>query len=263
MNRIDRRFSELKKRNETALIPFISAGDPSPEVTGAILDALVEGGADIIELGMPFSDPTADGPTIQLSSQRALKAGMTREKLFEIVEEFRSRHDIPIVLFGYYNPIFVAGSQNFINRAREAGVDGLLIVDLPPEESGEIQPYLHETGMYLIRLATPTSSEQRLSRIDDQASGFLYYVTMTGVTGTELEVNENLIDDLLRVKQQSSLPVAAGFGISTPKQAAAIGKHADGVVVGSAIVRLIAEGGDAVDICKRVKAFVASLKQVL
>jgi tryptophan synthase alpha chain len=262
MNRIDKKMKELAERGEKALVAYVTAGDPTPEATDDILLALVEGGADIIELGMPFSDPTADGPTIQRASVRALQAGMKTDMIFGMAERLKENYpDIPIVLFGYYNPVFVGGLEKFAGKAADSGCDGMLIVDLPPEESGEIEPYTSKKGLHLIRLATPTASDERIKTICKGAGGFLYYVTMTGITGSDLEVGGELQQNLKRAVDVASLPVIAGFGIAEPQQAAEVAACCDGVVVGSAIVRRIEQEPQRDKMLGDVKDFVRSLKQ--
>jgi tryptophan synthase alpha chain len=238
--RIDARFAALKEEKRPALITFITAGDPDLETSAAILAGLSKAGADVIELGMPFSDPMADGPSIQASSQRALKAGQTMVKTLKMVRDFRA-HDTttPIVLMGYYNPIYVYGNDRFIADARAAGVDGLIVVDVPPEADEELCLPALEAGLNFIRLATPTTDKARLPAVLKNTSGFLYYVSITGITGAAAPVVNDVHKQVAAIKSETALPVVVGFGVRTGEQARAIVKGADGVVVGSAVVSTI------------------------
>ncbi|TDI58114.1 MAG: tryptophan synthase subunit alpha [Alphaproteobacteria bacterium] len=243
--RIDQKFAALAKAARPALVIFITAGDPDLATSEAILAALPGAGADIIELGMPFSDPMADGPAVQASSIRALKGGQTMVRTLAMVERFRQRDgDTPIVLFGYYNPVYIYGVDKFIADALAAGVDGLLIVDLPPEEDKELCIPALKAGLNFIRLATPTTDAKRLPAVLNNSSGFLYYVSITGITGAAAPQTSLVAAAVERIKAHTELPVAVGFGVRSPEQAAAIGRTADGVVVGSAIVSAIAESLD-------------------
>ncbi len=238
--RIAARFAALKEQNRAALVTFITAGDPDFETSLEILRRLPEAGADIIELGMPFTDPMADGPAIQLASQRALAAGQTLPRTLEMVRRFRETDaETPIVLMGYYNPIYVYGNARFLAEAREAGVDGLIVVDLPPEEDEELCLPALEAGINFIRLATPTTDAARLPKVLNNASGFLYYVSVTGVTGTREPDVDAVRDALAHIRTATDLPIAVGFGVKTPQQARAIAEVADGVVVGSALVNAV------------------------
>ena len=260
MSRIAARFAELKAHRRAGFVPFVTAGDPDFDTSLAILKALPGAGADVIELGMPFSDPMADGPAVQASSIRALKAGGNMNRTLELVRAFREAdHKMPIVLMGYYNPIHIRGADKFARDAADAGVDGLLIVDLPPEEDAVLLKPAHALGLDVIRLVTPTTHDARLARVLDGASGYLYYVSITGVTGTKSFAEEEVKAALARIRKASSLPVAVGFGIKTPPQAAQIARIADAAVVGSAIVGVVAdhqnEGRDkivtaVVDLCR-------------
>jgi len=239
--RIDARFAALKREGRAGLVTFITAGDPDIETSQALLARLPETGADIIELGMAFTDPMADGPTIQQAGRRALAAGITVEKTLGMVARFRERDDAtPIVLMGYFNPILAFGIERFIARAAEAGVDGLIVVDLPPEEDAELREPASKAGIAVIRLATPTTDGARLPRVLDGASGFLYYVSVAGVTGGKSAMAENVDNAVARLRGASDLPVAVGFGIRTCEQAGEIAGLADAAVVGSAIVAEIA-----------------------
>ncbi|HWI40474.1 MAG TPA: tryptophan synthase subunit alpha [Verrucomicrobiae bacterium] len=262
MGRIGNRFRELGESNDKALVTFITAGDPDLEVTEALIPLLAEAGADIIELGVPFSDPMADGPTIQLSSERALKRGANLPAILSTVKNARRLTQVPILLMGYYNPVLSLGLERFATDASEAGVDGLLIVDLPPEESEELRKVLSRKGIDLICLLTPTSDDRRLEKVFRQAGGFLYYVSVTGVTGARADLSVEIPEAVRRIKERTSLPVAVGFGISTPDQAAAVAAHADGVVVGSALVKLF-ESFSGDERKTRVREFVSSLKRAI
>jgi tryptophan synthase alpha chain len=246
VSRIDRRFSVLKEHGRAALVTFITAGDPDFDTSRAILMGLPEAGADIIELGMPFSDPMADGPAIQASSQRALKAGQTMRRTLDLVADFRkSDPDTPIVLMGYYNPIYVYPTEKFLDEAADAGVDGLIVVDVPPEADDEVCLPAVERGLNFIRLATPTTDDKRLPAVLANTSGFVYYVSITGITGAAAPDIADVHAQVQRIKNATELPVAVGFGVRTGEQAKAISKGADGVVVGSALVTAIAESLDS------------------
>ena len=238
--RIDARFAALKEEKRPALITFITAGDPDLDTSAAILAGLSKAGADVIELGMPFSDPMADGPSIQASSQRALKAGQTMVKTLKMVRDFRA-HDTttPIVLMGYYNPIYVYGNDRFIADARAAGVDGLIVVDVPPEADEELCLPALKAGLNFIRLATPTTDKARLPAVLKNTSGFLYYVSITGITGAASPVVNDVHEQVAAIKSETALPVVVGFGVRSGEQARAIVRGADGVVVGSAVVSTI------------------------
>ena len=238
--RIDRRFAELKTAGRAALVTFLTAGDPDPETSLALVRALPAAGADVIELGMPFTDPMADGPAIQMSSQRALKAGQTLQKTLELVRAFRGADDAtPLVLMGYYNPIYVYGVDRFLRDATSAGVDGLIIVDLPPEEDEELCLPALKAGLNFIRLATPTTDDKRLPAVLANTSGFVYYVSITGITGSATPDPGKVAAAVARIKRHTRLPVAVGFGVRTAEQAAGIASGADGVVVGSALVNVL------------------------
>jgi tryptophan synthase alpha chain len=245
VTRIDKRFAALKREGRAGLVTFITAGDPDYASSLAILKALPAAGADIIELGMPFSDPMADGPAIQASSQRALKAGQTMEKTLKMVTAFRAADDAtPIVLMGYYNPIYVYPVDRFIADAVAAGADGLIVVDMPPEEDAELRPAAAEAGLNFIRLATPTTDGRRLPAVLANTSGFVYYVSIAGITGTKAPDLSEVSGHVGRIKAQTNLPIAVGFGVKSEAQVGAIARLAEGVVVGSAIVSAIAESLD-------------------
>ena len=239
--RLEKRFAQLKSQGRAAFVTFITAGDPDFDTTLGLLNGLPAAGADVIELGMPFTDPMADGPSIQASSQRALRNGASMKKTLELVRRFReSDNDTPIVLMGYYNPIYHMGVETFLGRAIEAGVDGLIVVDLPPEEDDELCVPAMKAGLNFIRLATPTTDDKRLPAVLANTSGFVYYVSITGITGSASPQARNVEAAVKRIKGHTDLPVAVGFGIKTPDQAAEIARAADGAVVGSAIVDAIA-----------------------
>ncbi|HVF93782.1 MAG TPA: tryptophan synthase subunit alpha [Sphingomonas sp.] len=241
-----------------ALVTFVTAGDPNAAATPAILDALVAGGADVIELGMPFTDPMADGPAIQAANLRSLAAGTTTADILAIATAFRARHPaVPLVLMGYANPMLRRGAEWFATAARAAGVDGVICVDVPPEEDDALGPALRAVGIDLIRLATPTTDAARLPQVLDGASGFLYYVSVAGITGLQQAEQASIDDAVARLKAATDIPVVVGFGVRTPDQAAAIARSADGVVVGSAIVELV--GAHGADAPAAVLAYIQSL----
>ncbi|RDE09402.1 tryptophan synthase subunit alpha [Pelagibacterium lacus] len=264
--RIDRRFEKTRAENRPAFVSFTMAGDPDEATADAILAGLPRAGADVIELGMPFSDPMADGVAIQLAGQRALKAGMTLDKVLAMVARFRRTDDeTPIVLMGYYNPIYIYGVEAFLAAAVEAGVDGLIVVDLPAEEDAELCKPALAAGINFIRLITPTTDDARLATVLENSSGFVYYVSMTGITGAEIKNRAAVGDAVNRIQSHTRLPVAVGFGIKSAEDAAAIGRDADGVVVGSALVSEIArsrDGGQSVaETAEAVHRLVHSLSQ--
>ncbi len=262
MSRLAARFCTLQNQHSKALVTFITAGDPDLSATEEMIHLLEAAGADVIELGVPFSDPMADGPTIQLSSERALASGTTLRGILEVVKKVRTRSQVPLILMGYLNPVHAYGYESFCRDAAEAGVDGILLVDMPPEESLELAVPARRHGLDVIFLLTPTSDAARISAVDRLGSGFVYYVTVTGVTGTRTSVSDTLAQELSRVKQVISLPVMAGFGISTPEQAAEVGKLADGVVVGSAIVKLF-ERYCGEELKRQLRRYIGELKLAL
>jgi len=238
--RIDRRFAQLKSQGRAALVTFLTAGDPDAETSLALLRAIPAAGADVVELGMPFTDPMADGPAIQMSSQRALKAGQTLKKTLAMVRAFRQADDeTPLVLMGYYNPIYIYGVERFLRDAKSTGVDGLIVVDLPPEEDEELCLPALKAGVNFIRLATPTTDDKRLPAVLANTSGFVYYVSITGITGAAMADPAKVTAAVARIKRHTKLPVAVGFGVRTAEQAAVIAAGADGVVVGSALVNAL------------------------
>lgn len=266
MSRIARRFDDLRRQGRAAFIPFITAGDPDSESSFAVLERLPAAGADLIELGMPFSDPMADGPAIQASSLRSLNAGTTLPKVLALVRQFREMdNDTPVVLMGYFNSIHAYGVAAFARDAASSGVDGLIVVDVPPEEDEVLRGPAVENNIDVVRLATPTTGEQRLATILNGASGFLYYVSVAGVTGTKTYAEDEVRRAIARLKAHSHIPCAVGFGIRAPEQARRIAEIADGIVVGSAIVEKIAQaaaqGKPRADMVEEVIGFCSALAQ--
>ncbi|MFQ5840799.1 MAG: tryptophan synthase subunit alpha [Thermodesulfobacteriota bacterium] len=261
MSRIKRKFRSLRDKGEKAVIVYLTGGDPSLEHTREIILGLDAAGVDILEIGVPFSDPTADGPIIQAASQRALQNGATLSGILDMIESLREVSEIPIVLFGYYNPIFIYGNERFAKRAKEAGVDGILVVDLPPEESTELRRYTDRSGIDFISLIAPTTSTERIRKISRDATGFLYCISITGVTGTARPQVVDIKRDVERIRKITALPLAIGFGISTPQQAGEIAPYVDGIVIGTAFVRLIEENRDRVDMIHIVSDYVRKMKK--
>mgnify|MGYP000008764090 CR=1 FL=1 len=256
MTRIDAKFAALKKQGRKAFVSYIMAGDPDLETSLEVMKGLPEAGVDIIELGVPFTDPMADGPTIQLAGQRALDGGQTLQKTLDMAAAFRKTDDsTPIVLMGYYNPIYSRGVERFLSDAKAAGIDGLIVVDLPPEEDSELCLPAQAAGINFIRLATPTTDDARLPKVLQNTSGFVYYVSVTGITGAQAAQAGEVGPEVARIKAQTDLPVIVGFGITTPEAAQTIASVADGCVVGSAIVKEISLGKPVSDVLD----FVASL----
>ncbi len=252
------RLAAAFTKGHPALVCFVTAGDPTPYATPAILDALVAGGADVIELGMPFTDPMADGPAIQSANIRSLAAGTRTADVLRIATDFRERHpDVPLVLMGYANPMVRRGAEWFALACAAAGVDGVICVDIPPEEDDSLGQQLREHGIAPIRLATPTTDAARLPKVLDGAGGFLYYVSVAGITGKQQAVQASIDTAVARLKAATTLPIAVGFGVRTPDQAAAIARVADGVVVGSAIVEIVAQHGAAA--AEPVRTYIQSL----
>jgi tryptophan synthase alpha chain len=253
---IAQRFAERASEGRATLVPYVTAGFPDPETAVAVLPALAEAGADVIELGIPFSDPLADGPTIQRSSFLSLERGTTVPKVLELLRGFRERHDTPVVLFGYLNPVLSYGLDRFCEDAREAGAQGLLLTDLPAGADPDVEERIESSGLDLIRLLAPTSPPERVEAVAERARGFLYYISRTGVTGARAEIRSELSVEVTALRDRIGLPVAVGFGISTPEHARLVASVADGVVVGSALVRTLEEEG--VDGAMR---FLASLRE--
>ena len=263
MSNISATMSLLKEQGKKALVTFITAGDPNLETSEKIVHTLIESGVDMIELGFPFSDPMADGPTIQLASERALESGTTLRGILDMVARVRQHSNTPIILMGYFNPVFCYGLEVFARDAAAAGVDGLLLVDLPPEEAGELHPFLKDAGIDLITLLAPTTGTERCAQLAAAGEGFLYYVSMTGVTGSKQVDAAAIAAAVNGLKTQSAVPVAVGFGISTPADAGAVAGIADAVVVGSALVKLIAEKSASPDLLDSVGRFVRELKKAI
>ncbi len=259
MNRLDRKFNELKQKRKKAFVAFIMAGDPSLGTTKKLILELEKSGADIIELGVPFSDPLADGPTIQRSSERALKHKVNINAVSNLVRNVRSETDVPIVFLTYYNLIYHYGLDKFVKKARSSGVDGVIIPDLPHEESKDLQRIARKNKFSLIHLAAPTSSRERLRKISDASTGFIYYVSLTGTTGARNKLPKEISGSLRRLKRVTKKPVCVGFGISTPNQVRSISKSADGVIVGSAIIKVIERNIGKKDLVKKVGRFVQCL----
>ena len=267
MSRIDKRFDELKREGRAALVTYVMCGDPDIETSLAIVKALPSAGADVIELGMPFTDPMADGPAIQAAGLRALKAGATLRKTLDVVRRFREGDDAtPIVLMGYYNPIYIYGVDAFLTDAKAAGVDGLIVVDLPPEEDAELCLPALNGGVNFIRLATPTTDDKRLPAVLANTSGFVYYVSITGITGAGAADASSVSQAVARIKRHTQLPVCVGFGIRNPDQARAMASHADGIAVGTALVEAVrgsldGNGGATPKTVAAVADLVASLAE--
>ncbi len=258
-SRIQQKFSELKAQRECALIPFITAGDPTLAKTADYVKALAEGGADIIELGMPFSDPMADGPVIQEADERALERGTSLQDILDLVARIRRSSDIPIVLMGYYNPIFRYGVARFAREARAAGVDGCLIADLPVEESDEVLAPFKRAGLELIYLLAPTSNRERIKKVAAKAQGYLYYVSMTGITGEKLDGLKAVKQRVAAIQKLAKQPLAVGFGIKTPAIARAVSRFADAVVIGSAFVKEIGNGAST----RKIRAMTRGFKDAM
>lgn len=258
MTRIDDTFARLRKEGKKAFVSYIMAGDPDVDTSMAVLRGLPAAGVDIIELGMPFTDPMADGPTIQLAGQRALEGGQTLDKTLDMVRAFRAENTTtPIVMMGYYNPIYSRGVDRFLQDAVEAGIDGLIVVDLPPEEDSELCIPARDAGLNFIRLATPTTDDKRLPKVLQNTSGFVYYVSITGITGAAAPQAIDVAPEVARIKAQTDLPVIVGFGITTPDAARQIAGIADGCVVGSAIVKDIGTGRPVAEVLANVAALAA------
>jgi len=243
MNRIDAKFAELKEQGRKGLVGYLTAGDPALETSEQNIRSAIENGLDVLELGVPFSDPTADGPTIQAASFRALSAGMDLEKVLAMVGRLRTDYDLPIVLFGYSNPYFRYGYEKFCKDAAEAGADAMLVVDMPFEESGELRPHMDRNGLYYIPLVAPTTPRERAAEILKDARGFVYYIMVTGVTGARAELASDIAGHVSVLRECTDLPIAVGFGVSSGEQAGLAGEAADAVVVGSALVNAAREGG--------------------
>ena len=263
MGRIADKFESLRGKKEKALIVYLTAGDPSLDVTKNLILGMEDAGVDILEIGVPFSDPTADGPVIQAASQRALKTGTTLEGVLNLVADVRRISQIPIVLFGYFNPIFAYGVEKFAHAAQKGGVDGVLVVDLPQEEAQELRVHTDAAGLDFISLVAPTTGKDRLQNIVRTAMGFLYYISITGVTGTAAPKIKDIKREVGKIRKLTKMPVAVGFGISQAAQAGEIAAFADGVVIGSAVVKLIDENRNNRDLIKIVADYVVEIKKAL
>ena len=263
MKRLEEVFSRLRKRRARALIPYFTAGDPSLSVTRQLVVEAARRGADIVELGIPFSDPLADGPVVQRAAQRALAAGVTLPRVLELVREMREDVAAPIVFLTYYNPVLAFGLKAFCQSAAEVGVDGVIVADLPPEEAGPLRAEAEPVGLDLIHFVAPTSTPERMRKIAKAAKGFIYMVSLTGVTGTRSELPTDLVRHLRALRGITTKPVCVGFGISTPEQAGLVGRYADGVIVGSAIVALVERHAGSPDLLRTIGDFIAALKAPL
>jgi tryptophan synthase alpha chain len=262
-SRLDATFAALRARRERALVPYFTAGDPSIATTRQLVVEAARRGADVIELGVPFSDPLADGPVIQRATQRALAAGVTLPRVLELVREMRGEVSVPLVFLTYYNPILAFGLKAFCRTAVEAGIDGVIVADLPPEEAGPLQAEAKPAGLDLVHLVAPTSTPDRMRRIARASQGFIYMVSLIGVTGERAALAPELSQQLRALRAITTKPICVGFGISTPAQAREVGRVADGVIVGSAIVRLVEQHGATPDLLARVGDFIAALKAPL
>ena len=263
MNRIDERFKKLESEDKKALITYIMAGDPSLQVTEDLIYAVEEAGADIIELGIPFSDPLADGPVIQRAAERALASGTTVKKVFDMVGKVRKDSQLPIVIMTYYNIIFKYGERPFLQDAAKNGIDGIIIPDLPPEEGEYITEAAQKHNIDLIFLLSPTSNDKRISLISKKSRGFIYYVSLTGVTGVRTKLSDSIAPMIQKIRAETGKPIAVGFGISNTEQASKVSTYADGVVIGSAIVKAIEESSSAGEIITAVKKLVNDLKRAI
>lgn len=257
MNRIEKTFRDLKKKGKKAFIPYIMAGDPDLEKTKEVILTFEDVGADVVELGIPFTDPLADGPTIQRAAERALRAGVTLRKVIGFVGELRQLTHIPIVLMTYYNPVFKYGEERFMRDAVDSGVDGVIIPDLPPDEAEGIIRLSRETAFSTIFLLAPTSTEDRIRKVARASTGFIYYVSITGITGARLEINESLVDSIKNIRAITDKPLCIGFGVSNPEEASRMSDIADGVIVGSAIVKILHESPE------RLEGFVRELRKAI
>lgn len=260
MNRIKDRFKELKSKRQKALVAFVTAGDPNMETTERVFGVLEKNGVDLVEIGVPFTDPLADGPVILQSALRSLEAGTTLEKILKLVEDIRKNSQLPIVLMSSYNPIFVYGDKRFIDDALKAGVDGAIIPDLPPEEGEELAAYAREKEFSMIYLLAPTSTSERVDRVLKQSDGFIYYISLTGVTGVRSSLAEGIEEKVSKIKEKAELPVLIGFGISGQEQAKKAAEISDGVIVGSALVKTIEENSDPQTCDEKVGELITQLK---
>jgi len=255
MNRIDQTFAQLKQSGRKGVIAYLTAGDPDLEVTGELVREMAHSGADMIELGVPFSDPVADGPVIQAASERALRNGVSLKEVLVLAKDLCADTGVPLLIMTYYNPVFTYGIEEFVEDAVKSGIDGVIVPDLPLEECGELARALETAGIHYIYLLSPTSSAERIAKTVQQASGFIYCVSVAGVTGSRGDIPQSGRDLLARVRQLTALPLALGFGISSPEQANSLGEDGDAVIIGSAIVKLIEKGGTKEVITDRVRGF--------
>lgn len=263
MSRISEKFRELMARGETALIPYIMAGDPDLETTYRLVVGMEKSGADIVELGVPFSDPLADGPTIQLAAMKALERHVNIRKTLDTVKRIRRDSEIPVILMLYYNLVFKYGEERFVRDCVKSGVDGLIIPDLPPDEAGWLMKYSREVGLDTVFLLAPTSSPDRVKLVEKHARGFIYYVSLTGVTGARTEFDTSISKQVKAIRRESGMPVGVGFGISKPEHAAAVSKWADGVIVGSAIVKVVDSSRTPDEAVNKVSRMVRNLKRAM
>jgi tryptophan synthase alpha chain len=263
MSRIEKRFAELRSRGERAFVPFVTAGDPDLATSEALVLGLAAAGADVIEIGVPFSDPIADGPTIQRATERALLKGTTLRRVLELARRVRAKTEVPLVLMGSANPFYAMGPRGFAQAAAEAGVDGVIVPDLPPEEGAELYGALADASVDGILLAAPTTTPARLALLGERTRGFLYFVSLTGITGARASLAADLEENVRRAKAVCTLPVCVGFGISTPEQARAVGAYADGIVVGSAVVNLVERAKTPDEAVDTVAELGAAMKAVL
>ncbi len=260
MNRVDTTFRTLRQQGRPGLIPFLTAGDPDCDTTRELMHVAVDSGADLLEIGVPFSDPTADGPVLQASAEVALRAGASLPRILEMVSGFRRESQIPVVLYGYYNPILHYGAERFAADAHQAGIDAVLVVDLPPEEAPELLVWTRPAGIHFISLLTPTSGPDRIRKVLRHAAGFIYYVSVTGVTGVRPMQPETVQPAVARLRSVTRLPIGVGFGISTPEQAGAVARFADAVVVGTAIMRIVAAHRGMPKVISEVGSFIGALR---
>ena len=263
MSKISRTFEKLRSEGRKALIPFITAGYPDINTTEKFIYELEKSGADLIELGVPFSDPMADGPVIQMASERSLANGTNLKTILELVKKVRKKTEIPIILMGYYNPFFIYGLKRISRDAKDAGVDGFLIVDLPPEEAGEMKAQTDSAGLDIIFLLAPTSDDKRINLITKNGTGFIYYVSLTGVTGIRSELDRDIRKQIKKIRRKTRLPIGVGFGISSPAHAKRVAKWADAVVVGSAIIKIVENSSSKKQMVQRVGKFVNDLKKAM
>lgn len=263
MNRIDQKFKELRKRKKKAFIAFITAGDPSLQLTEELVLAFEKSGVDVVELGVPFSDPLADGPTIQASSQRALKKHVNLIKIFHLVQGIRQKSQIPLALMTYYNPVFHYGEKDFVRQAKESGVDGMIVPDLPPEEADTLMRLAKKAELATVFFIAPTTTPQRMKRIAQASTGFIYYVSLTGVTGARRQLPPAFLQQIHTAKRLTAKPICVGFGVSSPRQVKSIARAADGVIVGSAIINAIVKNKGNRYLVQNVSRFVRRLSQGL